>query len=275
MEGDIKEMLVPSVGDIIHRGGTILRSARCLEFLEEEGRARAINILNVFKIDGLVAIGGDGTFRGAQKLSDAGFPVIGVPGTIDNDLAYTDYTIGFDTALNTVLDAVSKLRDTTSSHERVSVIEVMGRGCGDIALYAGLGGGAEEIIVPETDYDIDNICRKIIASTNRGKTQSIILVAEGVGSADDICKQIQEKTGLESRTTVLGHIQRGGSPTAKDRILASEFGAHAVQCLIDGKSSRVVGIRDNKIIDLDIDEALSMKNKFNEQMYELTKILSI
>ena len=162
MEGDIKEMLVPSVGDIIHRGGTILRSARCLEFLEEEGRARAINILNVFKIDGLVAIGGDGTFRGAQKLSDAGFPVIGVPGTIDNDLAYTDYTIGFDTALNTVLDAVSKLRDTTSSHERVSVIEVMGRGCGDIALYAGLGGGAEEIIVPETDYDIDNICRKII-----------------------------------------------------------------------------------------------------------------
>lgn len=275
MEGDIKEMLVPSVGDIIHRGGTILRSARCLEFLEEEGRARAINILNVFKIDGLVAIGGDGTFRGAQKLSDAGFPVIGVPGTIDNDLAYTDYTIGFDTALNTVLDAVSKLRDTTSSHERVSVIEVMGRGCGDIALYAGLGGGAEEIIVPETDYDIDNICRKIIASTNRGKTQSIILVAEGVGSADDICKQIQEKTGLESRTTVLGHIQRGGSPTAKDRILASEFGAHAVQCLIDGKSSRVVGIRDNKVIDLDIDEALSMKNKFNEQMYELTKILSI
>jgi 6-phosphofructokinase len=275
MEGDIKEMLVPSVGDIIHRGGTILRSARCLEFLEEEGRARAINILNVFKINGLVAIGGDGTFRGAQKLSDAGFPVIGVPGTIDNDLAYTDYTIGFDTALNTVLDAVSKLRDTTSSHERVSVIEVMGRGCGDIALYAGLGGGAEEIIVPETDYDIDNICRKIIASTNRGKTQSIILVAEGVGSADDICKQIQEKTGLESRTTVLGHIQRGGSPTAKDRILASEFGAHAVQCLIDGKSSRVVGIRDNKVIDLDIDEALSMKNKFNEQMYELTKILSI
>lgn len=275
MEGDIKEMLVPSVGDIIHRGGTILRSARCLEFLEEEGRARAINILNVFKIDGLVAIGGDGTFRGAQKLSDAGFPVIGVPGTIDNDLAYTDYTIGFDTALNTVLDAVSKLRDTTSSHERVSVIEVMGRGCGDIALYAGLGGGAEEIIVPETDYDIDNICRKIIASTNRGKTQSIILVAEGVGSADDICKQIQEKTGLESRTTVLGHIQRGGSPTAKDRILASEFGAHAVQCLIDGKSSRVVGVRDNKVIDLDIDEALSMKSKFNEQMYELTKILSI
>ena len=275
MEGDIKEMLVPSVGDIIHRGGTILRSARCLEFLEEEGRARAINILNVFKIDGLVAIGGDGTFRGAQKLSDAGFPVIGVPGTIDNDLAYTDYTIGFDTALNTVLDAVSKLRDTTSSHERVSVIEVMGRGCGDIALYAGLGGGAEEIIVPDTDYDIDNICRKIIASKNRGKTQSIILVAEGVGSADDICKQIQEKTGLESRTTVLGHIQRGGSPTAKDRILASEFGAHAVQCLIDGKSSRVVGVRDNKVIDLDIDEALSMKSKFNEQMYELTKILSI
>ena len=275
MEGDLKEMKIPSVGDIIHRGGTILRSARCMEFLEEEGRQQALNILNVFNIEGLVVIGGDGTFRGAQKLSDAGFPVIGVPGTIDNDLAYTDFTIGFDTALNTVLDAVSKLRDTTSSHERVSVIEVMGRGCGDLALYAGLGGGAEEILVPERDYDIDKICQKILASTNRGKTQSIIMVAEGVGSADSICKQIQEKTGLDSRTTVLGHIQRGGSPTAKDRILASEFGAHAVQCLIDGKSSRVVGVRQNKVMDMDIDEALSMSHSFNDGIYELTKILSI
>ncbi|WP_455089362.1 ATP-dependent 6-phosphofructokinase, partial [Peptoanaerobacter stomatis] len=157
IEGDLKEMLIPSVGDIIHRGGTILRSARCLEFMEEEGKKRALNILDVFKIDGLVVIGGDGTFRGAKTLCDAGFPVIGVPGTIDNDLAYTDYTIGFDTALNTVLDAVSKLRDTTSSHERVSIIEVMGRNCGDIALYTGLGGGAEEILVPETKHDIDNI----------------------------------------------------------------------------------------------------------------------
>ncbi|EHL14856.1 6-phosphofructokinase [Peptoanaerobacter stomatis] len=275
IEGDLKEMLIPSVGDIIHRGGTILRSARCLEFMEEEGKKRALNILDVFKIDGLVVIGGDGTFRGAKTLCDAGFPVIGVPGTIDNDLAYTDYTIGFDTALNTVLDAVSKLRDTTSSHERVSIIEVMGRNCGDIALYTGLGGGAEEILVPETKHDIDNICKKILLSANRGKTQSIIMVAEGVGSANDICAQIHEKTGLDVRATILGHIQRGGSPTAKDRILASQFAAHAVQCLLDGKSSRVVGIRENKIMDMDITEALDMKSKFNESMYELTKILSI
>ncbi|MGP1569180.1 MAG: 6-phosphofructokinase [Peptoanaerobacter stomatis] len=275
IEGDLKEMLIPSVGDIIHRGGTMLRSARCLEFMEEEGKKRALNILDVFKIDGLVVIGGDGTFRGAKTLCDAGFPVIGVPGTIDNDLAYTDYTIGFDTALNTVLDAVSKLRDTTSSHERVSIIEVMGRNCGDIALYTGLGGGAEEILVPETKHDIDNICKKILLSANRGKTQSIIMVAEGVGSANDICAQIHEKTGLDVRATILGHIQRGGSPTAKDRILASQFAAHAVQCLLDGKSSRVVGIRENKIMDMDITEALDMKSKFNESMYELTKILSI
>ncbi|MGP1410664.1 MAG: 6-phosphofructokinase [Peptoanaerobacter stomatis] len=275
IEGDLKEMLIPSVGDIIHRGGTILRSARCLEFMEEEGKKRALNILDVFKIDGLVVIGGDGTFRGAKTLCDAGFPVIGVPGTIDNDLAYTDYTIGFDTALNTVLDAVSKLRDTTSSHERVSIIEVMGRNCGDIALYTGLGGGAEEVLVPETKHDIDNICKKILLSANRGKTQSIIMVAEGVGSANDICVQIHEKTGLDVRATILGHIQRGGSPTAKDRILASQFAVHAVQCLLDGKSSRVVGIRENKIIDMDITEALSIKSKFNEEMYELTKILSI
>lgn len=275
IEGDIKEMIIPSVGDIIHRGGTILRSARSLEFMEEEGKQRALNILKVFKIDGLITIGGDGTFRGAKTLCDEGFPVIGVPGTIDNDLAYTDYTIGFDTALNTVLDAVSKLRDTTSSHERVSVIEVMGRNCGDIALYAGLGGGAEEILVPETKYDIDNICKKILVSVNRGKTQSIIMVAEGVGSAAEICNQIHEKTGLDSRATILGHIQRGGSPTAKDRILASQFGAHAVQCLIDGKSSRVVGIKNDKIIDMDINEALNIKSTFNSDIYELTKILSI
>lgn len=275
IEGDIKEMLIPSVGDIIHRGGTVLRSARSLEFMEEEGKKRALNILKVFKIDGLIVIGGDGTFRGAKTLCDEGFPVIGVPGTIDNDLAYTDYTIGFDTAINTVLDAVSKLRDTTSSHERVSVIEVMGRNCGDIALYAGLGGGAEEILIPEQNYDIDNICKKIIVSANRGKTQSIIMVAEGVGSAANICKQIQEKTGLDSRATILGHIQRGGSPTAKDRILASQFAAHAVQCLIDGKSSRVVGIRNNNLIDMDITEALDMKSEFHKELYDLTKILSI
>lgn len=275
IEGDIKEMNVASVGDIIHRGGTILRSARSKEFMTQEGRQKALNMLNVFEIDGLIVIGGDGTFRGAMTLCDMGFPVIGVPGTIDNDLAYTDFTIGFDTCLNTVLDAVTRLRDTTSSHERVSVVEVMGRSCGDIALYAGLGGGAEAVIVPEVNFDFDKLCEKVMSSMNRGKTQSIIMVAEGVGSAEEICRRLHEKTGLEARTTVLGHIQRGGTPTATDRILASKLAQKAVECLIDGKSSRVVGIKNNQVVDYDIHEALSMKANFDMDMYELTKILSI
>lgn len=274
IEGDLKEMTIPSVGDIIHRGGTILRSARCLEFQEEIGREKALNILNIFKIDGLVAIGGDGTFRGAMALSEMGFPVIGVPGTIDNDLSYTDYTIGFDTSVNTVLDAVTKLRDTTSSHERVSVVQVMGRNCGDIALYAGLGGGAEAVIVPEVEFDMDKLSENVLSSMNRGKNQSIILVAEGVGSAEKICKKLQEKTGLEARTTILGHIQRGGNPTSNDRVLASKLGQKAVQCLIEGKSSRVVGIRSNEIIDMDIHEALKMERKFDMNMYNLINILA-
>ncbi|MBP2026839.1 6-phosphofructokinase 1 [Acetoanaerobium pronyense] len=275
MEGDLHEMTISSVGDIIHRGGTILRSARCPEFIEEEGQLKAINVLEVFKIDGLVIIGGDGSFMGAKALSDKGFPAIGVPGTIDNDLAYTDFTIGFDTALNTALDAISKLRDTTSSHERVTLIEVMGRNCGDIALYSGLAGGAEAILIPEVKYDIDEICKKLISSNNRGKTQSIILVAEGVGTAAEIGDIIHEKTGLETRSTTLGHIQRGGSPTAKDRLLASQMGAMAVKILMEGKSSRVVGIRKNEIFDMEIHEALDMKNEFDTEMYELAQILSI
>ena len=275
MEGELQEMSISSVGDIIHRGGTILRSARSLEFKEKEGQKKALNVLDVFKIDCLLVIGGDGSFMGAKALSEQGFPAIGIPGTIDNDLAYTDFTIGFDTAVNTALDAISKLRDTTSSHERVSIIEVMGRNCGDIALYAGLAGGAEAILVPEMPYDLDEICKKLISSNNRGKTQSIILVAEGVGSATEIGHVIQERTGLEARSTILGHIQRGGTPSATDRLLGSRLGGAAVQLLIDGKSSRVVGIKDNDIIDLDIHEALSMKRQFNLDMYNLAQILSI
>ncbi len=275
MEGDFTPMQVSSVGDIIHRGGTILRSARCPEFKEPEGQKKAINVLEVYKIDGLVIIGGDGSFMGAKALSDRGFPAIGLPGTIDNDLAYTDFTIGFDTAVNTALDAISKLRDTTSSHERVSIIEVMGRNCGDIALYAGLTGGAEAILVPEIPYDIDEICKKLISSTNRGKTQSIILVSEGIGSATEIGHVIQERTGLEARATILGHIQRGGSPTSTDRLIASQMGAKAVQLLIEGKSSRVVGIKENKIFDMDITKALEIRRDFDYEMYELAQILSI
>lgn len=275
IDGNLFEMKVSSVGDIIHRGGTILKSARCPEFIEEEGRAKAINVLKVFKIDGLVVIGGDGSFRGAQALSKQGFPTMGIPGTIDNDLAYTDYTIGFDTAVNTAIDAISKLRDTSSSHERISLVQVMGRNCGDIALYAGLTGGAEAALVPEMPYEIESVSRKIIEGAKRGKTQSIIVIAEGVGHIDDISQKILELTGLEVRSTILGHIQRGGSPSASDRILASTFGAKAVELLLEGKSSRVIGINGNEIIDKDIDEALSMPSKFNEDMYKLIDILAI
>ena len=275
MEGELFPMVVSSVGDIIQRGGTVLKSARSLEFKTEEGQRDAINVLNVYKIDGLVVIGGDGSFRGAQKLSEKGVPAIGIPGTIDNDLAYTDFTIGFDTAVNTALDAISKLRDTSSSHERVSIVEVMGRNCGDIALYAGLGGGAEAIIVPEVPFDIDEICKKLIESKRRGKTQSIIVVAEGAESSSHIGEMISAKTGMDTRTTILGHIQRGGSPSNADRILASKMGAAAVECLINGKKARVIGISENKIFDMDIDEALAKERSFDLEMHKLSQILSI
>lgn len=275
MNGDIKQMNVSSVGDIIQRGGTILKSARALEFMEEAGRQKAIEVLEKNQIDGLIVIGGDGSFRGAREMSLRGIPAIGVPGTIDNDLAYTEYTIGFDTAVNTAIDAISKLRDTSSSHERVSIIEVMGRHCGDIALYSGMGGGAEAILVPEIPYDLDAIGNKLLESAKRGKTQSIIVVAEGAAKAEQIAEEISKRTKMECRTTILGHIQRGGSPTSYDRILASKLGAAAVECLIRGKKNRVVGIRQNKIIDMDIIEALEMPRKFDVKMHELSKILSI
>ncbi|MDO6354971.1 6-phosphofructokinase [Caloramator sp. CAR-1] len=275
INGEIFEMTSSSVSDIIQRGGTILRTARSEEFRTEEGRKKAYNVLKVFGIEGLVVIGGDGSFTGAMKLSNEhGVKVVGIPGTIDNDLAYTDYTIGFDTAVNTVLDAINKLRDTSTSHERVSIVEVMGRRCGDIALYAGLAGGAESIIIPEQPYDFNELCRTIIESKAKGKMHSLIILAEGVGGAEDLAKKIEEITGIETRATKLGHIQRGGSPTAFDRILASKMGARAVELLLEGKSQRVVGIRDGKIIDMDIVEALSMKKKSDDYMYELAKILS-
>lgn len=275
MHGDFVPMSVSSVGDIIHRGGTILKSARALEFLEEEGKQMAIRMLKENRIDGLIVIGGDGSFRGAREMSIRGIPSIGIPGTIDNDLAYTDYTIGFDTAVNTALDAIGKLRDTSSSHERVSIVEVMGRNCGDIALYAGMGGGAEAIIVPEIPYDIREISNKLLESAKRGKTQSIIIVAEGAASAKEIAAKISELTNMESRTTILGHIQRGGTPTGYDRVLASKLGATAVECLLKGKKNRVVGIQNNRIIDVDIIEALDMPRRFDRKMHELSKVLSI
>lgn len=276
MEGNVEEMELSSVANIIQRGGTILRSARSQEFMTERGREKALNILKVFKIDGLVVIGGDGTFKGARDLSLLGVPVIGVPGTIDNDLGYTDYTIGFDTVVNTVVDAIGKIRDTTESHGRASIIEVMGRHCGDIALQAGLAGGADSVIVPEVGLEETNICKKLIDSRNRGKRHSIIIFAEGVGDVTpyELGDLIKKNTDIDTRVTILGHLQRGGSPSAFDRMLASKLGAKAVQLLLDGKSSRLVGRRDGKIIDEDIEEALSIEKVFDEETYKLTDILS-
>lgn len=274
INGEIFEMDRRSVADIIQRGGTILRTARSEEFKTEAGQKKGAAILNAFGIDGLVVIGGDGSFHGAQALSKYGINTVGLPGTIDNDLAYTDYTIGFDTAVNTVLDAINKLRDTSSSHERVSVVEVMGRNCGDIALYAGLAGGAESIIVPEKGYDINELCRTILEGKLRGKRHNLVIVAEGVGGANDIAKKVEEVTGIGARATILGHIQRGGSPTSNDRILASRLGYRAVELLMEGKSSKVVGVKGGNVIDVDIDKALAIERKFDDKLYNIAIALS-
>ncbi|HPW41727.1 MAG TPA: 6-phosphofructokinase [Bacillota bacterium] len=269
INGDFEKMNESSVSDIIQRGGTILQTARSEEFKTEEGQDKAAKMAKIFDIDGLVVIGGDGSFAGAKRLSEKGVACIGVPGTIDNDLAYTDYSIGFDTAVNNVLDAINRIRDTSSSHERASIIEVMGRYSGDIALYAGLAGGAEGIIVPEMGFELDDICRLLIERKNKGKLHSIIILAEGVGDAKQLEQQIMECVDIEVRSTILGYTQRGGSTTAFDRILASRLGARAVELLAEGKSSRVVGIRDNKLIDMEIGEALSMKKVIPRELYEL------
>ncbi|WP_332689793.1 6-phosphofructokinase [Halalkalibacter lacteus] len=275
IEGDIKKMELGSVGDIIHRGGTILYTARCEEFKTLEGQRKGIEQLKKFGIEGLVVIGGDGSYRGAQKLTEHGFPTIGVPGTIDNDIPGTDFTIGFDTALNTVIDAIDKIRDTATSHERTYVIEVMGRHAGDLALWSGLADGAETIVVPEADYDMSEIIGRLKRGQERGKKHSIIVVAEGVGSGFDFGDRIKEEMNLETRVTVLGHIQRGGSPTGSDRVLASRLGAKAVDLLIEGKAGVTVGIEKNELVYHDINEALSRKHTIDMDMYKLSQQLSI
>lgn len=264
-----------SVADIIQRGGTKLFTARCEEFKTPEGQQKGAEILREHGIDGLVVIGGDGSYRGARALSHLGVKTIGLPGTIDNDIPGTDYTIGFDTALNTVIEAIDKIRDTATSHERTYVVEVMGRNAGDIAMIAGLAGGAESILIPEYPFDIDQVLIKLRHGVNRGKRHSIILVAEGVGHGMKIGEKIAEETGWEVRVTVLGHLQRGGSPTAFDRVLASRMGAMAVDLLLEGHTSKVVGIRGTKLIATDIDEVLEMKHEIDLSIYELAGILSI
>ncbi|GAF64339.1 6-phosphofructokinase [Bacillus sp. TS-2] len=273
--GDIHKMELGSVGDIIHRGGTMLYTARCEEFKTLEGQQKGIEQLKKFGIEGLVVIGGDGSFQGARKLTEHGFPTIGVPGTIDNDIPGTDFTIGFDTALNTVIDAIDKIRDTATSHERTYVIEVMGRHAGDLALWSGLADGAETILIPEADFDMDQIVSRLNRGQERGKKHSIIMVAEGVGNGFDFGKRISEATNMETRVTVLGHIQRGGSPTGFDRVLASRLGAKAVDLLLAGEAGVTVGIQNNKLVHHDIEEILSQKHQIDLDMYKLSQELSI
>lgn len=273
--GDVKNMNLRSVGDIIQRGGTILQTARSPEFMEEYGFKKALETLENNKIEGIIVIGGDGSFRGAQALSKAGIKTVGIPATIDNDLQYTDYTLGFDTALNTVVSAIGNLRDTSSSHNRANIIEVMGRHCGDLAVYSGLAGGADGMIVPEVKYNMDSLCVKIKEGKDRGKKHHIIVVAEGAMSGYDVANYIKLKLGISTRVTVIGHLQRGGSPTAFDRNLASKFGFHAINTLLEGRTSRVIGIDGNRVFDMDIDEALDMKKVMDEDIFRLADILSI
>ncbi|MBD5636910.1 MAG: 6-phosphofructokinase [Clostridia bacterium] len=276
IDDTMMQMEMRSVSDIVQRGGTKLRTARCLEMLTEEGQKQAVATLEKHGIEGLVVIGGDGSFRGAKCLTEGyGIPTIGIPGTIDNDLEYTDYTLGFDTAVNTCLDIINKLRDTMTSHERISVVEVMGRHCGDIALYAGITSGAEIIVVPEIAYNMEEIITRINRSRANGKRSNIIVIAEGVMTADAFAKQLQDMTSYSVRATTIGHIQRGGSPTMADRMLAAQFGNKAVHLLKDGIGNRVVGIHKNEIIDMDIIEAVSMKKKFNYELYETLQMISM
>ncbi len=274
IDGDFKTLNNRDVSDIIQRGGTILRTARSEEFMQEEGRQQGLANLGKNQIEGLIVIGGDGSFRGASRLASKGIPTICIPGTIDNDLACTDYTIGFDTTVNTVVNAINKIRDTATSHERVFVIEVMGREAGFIALASGLAGGAESILIPEMGFDIEVVVGKIVRGYENGKIHSIIVVAEGAGDVMEITQEIKDLTNLDVRVTILGHIQRGGSPSAFDRILASRMGARAVELLITGKSNRMVGIQANKIVHYDLDYALEQEARIDLEIYDLAGILA-
>ena len=271
---EIIDMDATSVSDTIDRGGTILYTARCLEFVDPEYQKKGADICKKHGIDGLVVIGGDGSFKGAQKLSALGVNTIGVPGTIDLDIACTDYTIGFDTAINTAMSAIDKIRDTSTSHERCSIIEVMGRNAGHIALWCGIANGAEDILIPgKYDFNEEKIIEKIIENKKKGKKHYIIVNAEGVGHSSSMAKRIEEATGIETRAAILGHMQRGGSPSCKDRVYASMMGSMAVDLLAEGKTNRVVAYKNGEFVDYDIDEALAMTKDVDAHMYEVSKLL--
>ena len=276
LKEEIIDMTARDVSDIIQRGGTILQTARCKEMRTEEGQQKAAAICKKYGIQGLVVIGGDGSFAGAQKLSNLGINTIGIPGTIDLDIACTEYTIGFDTAVNTAMEAIDKVRDTSTSHERCSIIEVMGRDAGYLALWCGIANGAERILLPEEhDYDEEKIVNDIIANRRRGKQHYIIINAEGIGDSMNMAKRIEEATGMETRATILGHMQRGGSPTCKDRVYASIMGAKAVDLLMEGKTNRVVGCQHGEFIDFDINEALQMQKEIPEYEYRISQELAL
>lgn len=275
INGKMEILDLGSVGGIIQRGGTKLYSARCSEFKEDKYQLLGIEKMKEVGVEGLVVIGGDGSYRGAMELSNKGFPCVGVPGTIDNDVPGTEYTIGFDTALNTVIESIDKIRDTATSHENSFIVEVMGRDAGDIALWAGLAAGAESVLIPEQEYDIDDIITRIEHGVARGKRHSIIIVAEGVMPGSEPAKILKEKAGIETRVSVLGHIQRGGSPTAHDRVLAGRLGAKAVEVLLEGRGGRAVGIKNHEVVDYDLKEAYENNHKADLSLYTLSKELSI
>lgn len=273
---EIVDMDVTSVSDIIQRGGTVLYTARCKEFVTPEGQKEGAEICRKHGIDGLIVIGGDGSFRGAQKLAALGINTVGIPGTIDLDIACTDYTIGFDTAVNTAMEAIDKVRDTSTSHEWCSIIEVMGRNAGYLALWCGIANGAEDILLPERyDYDEQKLIDNIINNRKKGKKHHIIVNAEGIGHSASMAKRIEAATGVETRATILGHMQRGGSPTCRDRVYASMMGAYAVDLLCAGKSNRVVAYKNGAFVDYDIDEALAMKKDISAYEFEVSRTLSV
>ena len=272
---EIIDMSAKDVSDTIERGGTILYTARCAEFRTEEGQKRGAEICRKHGIDGLVVIGGDGSFAGAQKLANLGINTIGLPGTIDLDIACTEYTIGFDTAVNTAMEAIDKVRDTSTSHERCSIIEVMGRNAGYLAVWCGIANGAEDILIPEKyDYDEQKLIDNIVESRKKGKKHHLIINAEGIGHSTGMARRIEAATGIETRATILGYMQRGGSPTCKDRMYASIMGAYAVDLLAEGKSNRLVAYKDGKFVDYDIDEALAMTKDINDYEFNISALLS-
>lgn len=276
MNGDCIELDNRSVGDIIQRGGTMLYTARCLEFMELAGQQQGYEMAKKLGLDGLVVVGGDGSFRGAAALSKLGLPTVGIPGTIDNDIVCTDYSIGFDTACNIAMEAVDRLRDTTQSHEKCSLVEVMGRHAGHLALNVGVATGATAVLIPEKEYNLkEDISEKILAAQKSGKTHHIIIVAEGCkDTVAEIAKQIEADTGISSRLTVLGHIQRGGAPTVVDRVNATKMGYHAVELLEAGIGNRLVSIKDDHVVDFDIAEGLAMKKTIDEKLYNVCRIVS-